>query len=74
MSKYKAIKYVPKCTDQKLTAKYALLNKIGVTNWVPTSHTFEHPDICTATDVSCAREIDLPLDFKPSEGDTGCRY
>ncbi|MCI33476.1 envelope-like protein, partial [Trifolium medium] len=52
----------------KLTAKFALLNKIGVVNWVPTSHTSEHPDICTAADVPCVREADLSLDYRLFEG------
>ncbi|MCI30625.1 envelope-like protein, partial [Trifolium medium] len=35
-------KWEGKVPSVKLTAKYALLNKIVVINWVPTSHTSEH--------------------------------
>ncbi|PNY13323.1 envelope-like protein [Trifolium pratense] len=34
-------KWPSKIFSAKLIAKYALLNKIGVANWVPTSHTLE---------------------------------
>ncbi|MCI61292.1 hypothetical protein A2U01_0082549, partial [Trifolium medium] len=34
-------KWTGKVPSVKLTAKYALLNKIDVINWVPTSHTSE---------------------------------
>ncbi|XP_045791760.1 uncharacterized protein LOC123886487 [Trifolium pratense] len=63
----------------RLTAKYALLNKIAAANWVPTTHSnsvatglarfiYAHPDICTPADVPCAREADLSFDYRLFEG------
>ncbi|MCI13444.1 envelope-like protein, partial [Trifolium medium] len=56
-----------KLSSTKLTAKYALLNKIVVVNWVPTTHSSDVAtglSILVKGDIPCTRKSTLSLDHR----------